>query len=243
MTEQFPFRKRNALLADIPVEEWKQLIPHVQEIALTSEDILHHAHEHVEHVYFPLSGSVSLLTQFTDGFSVETAEIGNEGMIGIPLVSSQASNLVTAKVLVPGVALRIAIGVLIARLDRLSTLDHSLLRAVGTQVARSMQLTACNAHHHLDARLARRLLELHDRTAGQLIAVTHEGFAALLCAHRPSVSVTMKRFERQGLIRQRTGSLLVTDREGLEEASCECYAIMQALRGAVGSGPRQTREV
>lgn len=42
----------------------------------------------LDHVYFPTGSIVSLLYVMTDGASAEIAVVGNEGMIGVALLSS-----------------------------------------------------------------------------------------------------------------------------------------------------------
>ena len=85
------------------------------------------------------------------------------------------------------------------------------------------QTAACNGNHALDQRLARWLLMAHDRADGDEFAMTQEFLAMMLCVHRPGVTVAARLFQQAGLIRYGQGRLLVTDREGLEAAACECY--------------------
>jgi len=55
--------------------------------------------------------------------------------------------------------------------------------------------TACtalaNATHRVDERLARSLLMVHDRTAGDRLSVTHDFLAGLLNVRRPSVTTAL----------------------------------------------------
>ena len=87
-----------------------------------------------------------------------------------------------------------------------------------------MTLTAgCNARHAIEQRLARWLLTAHDRAATDEFAMTHEFMAMMLGVRRPGVSLAAGVLQRAGLIRYVRGRMTVTDRPGLEAASCECY--------------------
>jgi hypothetical protein len=50
----------------------------------------------------------------------------------------------------------------------------------------------------------------------------------MLGVHRPSVSLIARGFQQLGLIRYSRGLVVIVDRPGLEEASCECYATVRA---------------
>lgn len=223
-------QEQNVLLAELPRDEWDRISPDLQRVELAEQVVLHDCSGPLKHAYFPLTGYASLLLELPDGFQTEIGEVGNEGMIGMPLVLGQNESTMTATVQVGGEALRIPAAALKAHLAQLPTLHGRLLRFAGTFAARTAQLAACNTHHSLDARLVRCLLGLDDRAQGRTLAVTHEILAGLLCVHRPSVSVSMSRLQRLGLIQHGTRSLAVVDRHGLERASCECYEIMRGLR-------------
>ena len=230
MPDQFSPHVENRILAGVPLNELKLLEPQLELAALIPQATLHDGRALIEHVYFPLSGSVSLVIEFSDGFSTEAGEIGSEGMVGMPLVLGREQSVTTAKVQLSGTALRMAGNSLVAQFPYLPTLHRSLLRYAGALMARSAQISACNAHHKLDERLARCLISLHDRSRGNDLGLTHENLAALLCVHRPSISVSIKRLEQRGAIRQGSRWLTVTDRHSLERASCECHLVLRSLR-------------
>jgi CRP-like cAMP-binding protein len=89
------------------------------------------------------------------------------------------------------------------------------------------QTAACNGHHALDQRLARWLLMAHDRAGRDEFPMTQEFLAMMLCVHRPGVTVAARLFQRAGLIRYGHGQMTIIDREGLEDAACECYGIVR----------------
>ena len=84
---------------------------------------------------------------------------------------------------------------------------------------------ACNARHAIEQRLARWLLIAHDRAGADEFPITHEFMAMMLGVRRPGVSLAAGALNKAGLIRYARGRMAVTDRPGLEAASCECYHV------------------
>jgi CRP-like cAMP-binding protein len=89
------------------------------------------------------------------------------------------------------------------------------------------QSAACNALHELEQRSARWLLVTHDRVPGDEFRLTHEFLAAMLGVGRPTVTLAVGALQRAGLVEHRRGAIKIVDRAGLEEAACECYAVMR----------------
>ncbi|MBJ7593978.1 MAG: cyclic nucleotide-binding domain-containing protein [Candidatus Dormibacteraeota bacterium] len=56
------------------------------ELAENSTNQLLEPGQVAEHIYFPLTGAISLVTPLVDGAIVEVATVGNEGIVGVPLV-------------------------------------------------------------------------------------------------------------------------------------------------------------
>jgi DNA-binding transcriptional regulator YhcF (GntR family) len=112
-----------------------------------------------------------------------------------------------------------------------------------------MQSTACNAVHTVEERLARWLLTAHDLRRTREFPLTQEFVAMMLGVTRPTVSDVAATLQRAGLITYRRGFLTIVDRERLEAATCECYAITAAIvasfkrRGRVAAVPRTTLSI
>jgi hypothetical protein len=49
----------------------------------------------------------------------------------------------------------------------------------------------------------------------------------LLGVSRPSVSMVIEEFVRRGTLRIERGRILVADRAGLLQASCDCYSVIK----------------
>jgi Mn-dependent DtxR family transcriptional regulator len=68
--------------------------------------------------------------------------------------------------------------------------------------------------------------------------MTHEFMSMMLGVRRPGVSLAAGVLQKAGLIRYARGRMEVTDRHGLEAASCECYhAARREFTRLLGFGP------
>ena len=88
------------------------------------------------------------------------------------------------------------------------------------------QVAACNRLHDVPQRLARWLLMSQDRVEGNVVPLTQEFLSHMLGTRRASVTVAAGILQKAGLIKYARGSVTITDRNKLEDASCECYAII-----------------
>lgn len=109
-------------------------------------------------------------------------------------------------------------------MDESAALRDLLLRYAHAFHAQVTLTAACNARHPIEQRLARWLLIAHDRADSDEFGMTHEFISMMLGVRRPGVSLAANVLHKAGLIRYARGRMAITDRAGLEAASCECYA-------------------
>lgn len=219
---------RNRILAALPTATLARLSPHLEPITFSLRQELSQPREPVRHAVFPLDGAISLVAELSDGSPVEIATIGNEGMTGLSAFLKTDWLPYRAFVQVPGRGLRLEASVFATELDRDGALGDVLKRhtqALLTQVAQSV---ACNRMHAIEERCARWLLMTHDRVGrADQFPMTQEFLATMLGVRRATVTVAAGMLQRAGLIRYTRGKITVVDREGLEAASCECYAAVR----------------
>jgi CRP-like cAMP-binding protein len=94
-------------------------------------------------------------------------------------------------------------------------------------LAQVQQTAGCNALHRAEERLARWLLQTRDRVDSDRIPLTQEFLSQMLGVRRTTVTLLAKGLQREGLIRYRRGRVEIINRNGLEQAACECYHIIQ----------------
>jgi CRP-like cAMP-binding protein len=155
-----------------------------------------------------------------DGDFAEVGLIGPEGMIGLAVLLEGDCDSFEIMVQVPGTALRTDAGAFREEVDRMPALRmvlHRYALAHFEQVARS---AACNGRHNVDQRLARWLLMAHDRVEGDEFPMTHEFLAMMLGVRRAGITVAAGALQKAGLIRYERGRIAITDRPGLEAATC-----------------------
>jgi CRP-like cAMP-binding protein len=222
-----PDRIVNRLLAALPREDLDRLRPHLRAVDLPHGLLLLRPNKLIDHVYFPQSGMVSLVLTLEDGSAIEVGLVGREGMVGAlaPLGATAMSG--EARVQMAGTALRMRAGVLRSEAARNPRLMDLLLRYVQALFAQVSQSVACNGRHPLKARMARWLLMVQDCAESAEVPLSHEFLATMLGVRRAGITVAAAEFKETGLVENRRGRFIIRDRDGLEEAACECY---QAVR-------------
>jgi CRP-like cAMP-binding protein len=231
----------NRLLASLPPASLSRLAPLLDIVALTPGSLLAEPGVPLRHAYFPHAGVICLLAALHDG-DIEAATVGPEGFVGTEAVLGDAAAGQRVLVQMAGTASRLPVQALRAELPRNPSLQALLLRYVQCFLAQALQSVACNAAHTMRQRCARWLLLAHDRAGTDSFHLTQEQLAGLLGSQRPSVTIVAGALRRAGLIRYRRGQITVTDRAGLEAASCECYGRVRAtFEAAFAARPGLTR--
>ncbi len=217
----------NQLLSAIPGEEYNRLRPYLETIDLTAKKIIYTSNEPIKYVYFPRSGIISLVNLTDDGGTVEAATVGNEGMVGIPILLGADRTVGQAIVQVSGDALRMKADIFKKQVTPNSSLHNLLLHYTLALINLISQSVACNRRHSVEERCCRWLLTCQDRVQTNEFALTQEFLSQMLGVRRSSVSVVAAILQRAGLISYGRGKMTILDREGLESASCECYRIVK----------------
>jgi CRP-like cAMP-binding protein len=216
---------RNALLRQLSNGEYERLRPHLKDVVLEFKQVLYEPDGVVDGVYFVEQGVVSLVTLLDDGATVETGTVGNEGVAGLPVFLETDRGTERAICQIAGSAKRLPAEVVHAERRRAdSQLLSLVLRYTSAVIRMTAQTAACNRLHTVEERMSRWLLMMLDRVGHNEFALTQEFLAQMLGVRRPTVNIAGATLQKAGLIRYSRGKIAVVDREGLESASCECYA-------------------
>ena len=219
--------QQNHLLAALPDAERKRWQPQLELVELKLGQVIYEAGDVQSHVYFPTTAIVSLLYVLESGASAEIAVVGNEGLVGISLFMGGGSTISRAVVQGAGDAYRLPAAVLKEEF-KLAPVLHLLLRYTQALITQMSQTAVCNRHHSLDQQLCRWLLLSLDRLQGDELVMTQELISNMLGVRREGVTDAALKLQKAGIIKYARGRISVVDRSGLEDRTCECYAVVKA---------------
>ncbi len=186
-------------------------------------DRLHEPSAPIRHVYFPAGSYVSLTIPVGATRSLEVALVGNEGMIGSPLVLGVNASALRAIVQGNGPAWRMSRAAFRREFARSIALRRGMHRYLQVRMCQLARAAACTRFHLLEQRLARCLLMTQDRAHSDEFHATHENLAHTLGVRRVGVTKAAKVLQARRLIRYHRGEVSILDRVGMEAATCGCY--------------------
>ncbi len=215
----------NRLLALLSAKDYARLRPHLHHTPLDYRQSLYRANKPLEFVYFIETGVGSLVNTMANGQAAEVGTIGNEGIVGVPLLLGDDRAPTSVYIQVPGAGLRMTAELFKKELARSPSMQTIMLRythALFNQVAQS---AACNHFHTLQQRCCRWLLMTQDRMQTDDFLLTQEFLAMMLGVQRTGVSRAAGALQEAGLITYTRGNVAILDRRGLKRLSCECYVV------------------
>jgi CRP-like cAMP-binding protein len=218
----------NHLLATLSRADYNRFLTRCERVELPFAAVLTEPGERIHHVYFPISGYISLQAPADKRASMEVGLIGNEGMLGIARLLDIDLSPLRAVVAGSGLALRMPARAFTEELGQIPALHQQLNRYLYALMAQFAQSATCARYHNLTARLARWLLMTHDRAESNQFFFTHEFFADILGVRRVGVTVAAGTLQRSKLISYRRGNIEILNRRGLEAVTCNCYATIKA---------------
>jgi CRP-like cAMP-binding protein len=230
--------RRNRLLAHLGQKDQEHLFRHLESVTLAYKRPLYDAHHPIDFVYFIESGVASLVITMADDAAAEVATVGNEGIVGLPVLLGQNTAPTSTYMQVPGRGLRMRVEIFREEMERSGSLRTIMLHYAHAFFNQVAQSTACAHLHSLDQRCCRWLLMTHDRMPTDEFLLTQEFMAMMLGVSREAVVTAAGKLRRAGLIRYRMGRITILDRQDLEAGACQCYAITKSefdslLGGAV----------
>jgi CRP-like cAMP-binding protein len=220
--------RRNAILGALPDDEYERLLDHGEVVHSRGRDSVYDAGGTVAAAYFPLDCVFSFVAIVDGETVIESATIGYEGMVGLPLILGARTTPNAAFCQISGSGVCVAADDLLDVVGEHGTLSKRLQRYTQAHIVQLAQNVACNRLHTTDERACRWLLMTHDRVGRDEFDLTQEFFAQMLGVRRATVSLTAGILQRAGLIRYRRGIVTIVDRDALLDAACDCYGILRA---------------
>jgi CRP-like cAMP-binding protein len=219
---------KNKILDALPPEDYERLAPHLHAVKMPQGQTLYRHEQRIEQLYFPTGSMISLVAQLSDGASVEVGITGFEGMVGMPVVLGVDVSPHECMVQLPDGAIQVRAEAIKSEFRRGGALQALLLRYTQSLLLMSSQVATCNRAHMVGERLARWLLMSQDRYQNDELPLTQEFLAMMLGTRRAGVTEAALILQTEDVIKYRRGHITITDRKGLEDSACECYAVVKA---------------
>lgn len=219
--------RQNHLLAALPPDERARLYPHLELVPVPLGAVLCGASCRLQHVYFPTTAIVSLLSVMQDGASAEVAVVGNEGVVGVALFMGGETMPNLVSVQSAGHVYRLNGQILKQAFHHAKPMQHLLLRYAQALLTQMGQTAVCNRHHSVEQRLCRWLVLSLDRLPSNELRTTQELISTMLGVRRESVTEAIGKLQRAGLLRYQRGHITIINRSGLEDKVCECYQVVK----------------
>jgi len=221
-------KDRNYLFHSIPEKEWGSLLPYIEQVTLPLGKVLYEPGVKMDNVYFPSSAIISLLYALENGSTAEIAVVGNEGIVGISIFMGGESTSSRAVVQSAGIGYRIPSRIILNEFNNAGPVMHLLLRYTQALITQMSQTAVCNRHHSLDQQFCRWLLLSLDRLTSNQLKMTQELIANMLGVRREGITEAALKVQKAGFIKYTRGHITILDRTGLENRTCECYAVVKA---------------
>ena len=222
-----PYPLSNRLLLALPPRNLKQLAPNLEFIRCEREQILLDVEAAIGHVFFPNSGVISIVAVYPDGNVIEMATIGREGCAGVQAFFGAKRSSARLLVQIPGSAAKMSRTAFDRAMKSMPSFRSLMLAYIQAFLEQVLVSVACNGRHSLKERLARWLLTMRDRGDDDVMPLTQDLLAELLGVQRPSLTHAAAELEKAGLILRGRRQITILDRQGLINASCECYQLVR----------------
>lgn len=219
----------NRLLATLPSKDHEEIIANCESVDLRLGEVISEPGQTIHSIYFPTDCFISLVTPPDNNAGLEVGLVGNEGMIGTPLILGVGVTLLRTFVQGAGPAWCMTTERFHDALKQSSALQATLNRYLYVLMNQLAQMVTCTHFHLVEARLARWLLMTQDRAHSDHFHITHEFLAFMLGVRRVGVTKAASALQQRELIHYSRGNITVIDRVGLTAAACGCYGSAESL--------------
>jgi CRP-like cAMP-binding protein len=215
---------KNLLLELLPRKDREHILAQAKAVDLKLEEVVWLQGKPARFVYFPVTSFISMVASIDGEPVLEVGMAGREGVLGAQLALGMTAAPVHAVVQGSGTAWRLSAAAFQSEVQDsvpLRTLIDNYLSVLMHQISTA---AACVHFHSIGQRLARWLLMTQDRANADTFHVTHQFLSYMLGVRRVGVTAAAGALQSKGHITYSRGSVTVLNREGLESASCSCYA-------------------
>ena len=206
----------------------QRLLPHLEEVSLTSGQILQESGSKITDLYFPQSARFSWLLVMSNKFTIEVTSIGSKGLTGLPVVLGSDFTRTRLIAQIPGTAIKLPTEIIKKEFKKGGDFQRIVLLYTQTQLNQISQIAACRSHHDIEQRLARWLLLIDDDIQQDTLPLTQKFISMMLGVRRATITEIAISFQKQGIIKYSRGQITILDRSKLEGVTCECYDKIKA---------------
>lgn len=217
--------KQNQILATLSNEEYSRLLTFLEWVDMPLGQVICEPNAQIRFLYFPATCIIARVYELVSGISKQVSMVGNEGVIGMPLLLGYDSTPATDVVLSAGYGYRIKASVLRTEFESGGSLQQLLLRF---SQALLLQTEHCVVAYGqtIEQQLCRFILMIQDRLPGDSLIMTHELVANMLGVRRESITQAAQALQSQGAIQYRRGHITVANRELMEARADDSYAVI-----------------
>lgn len=217
---------KNHLLAALPEDEFARVKSKLEPISSKLGEVLYESGDKMDYAYFPTTAIISMLYVMENGSTAEIGVVGNDGLVGNALF--MGGNTTTSRAIIQsaGENFRMSAKDIKAEFALGGMFQQMLLRFTQALMTQISQTAVCNRLHSVEQQLCRWLLLSHDRLNSDVLTMTHDLISNMLGVRREGVTLAAQKLAKKKLIKNIRGTIEVIDRQGLEEAACECYEVV-----------------
>ncbi len=216
----------NHLLAALPDDEFARVKTKLEFVSFKLDDVLYESGAKMGYAFFPTTAIISMLYIMENGRTAEIGVVGNDGLMGNALFMGGDTTTSRAICQSAGVAFRMKAKDVKAEFALGGMFQQMVLRYTQALLTQISQTAVCNRLHSVEQQLCRWLLLAHDRIDSDTLFMTHDLISNMLGVRREGVTMAAQKLAKRKLIKNGRGTITIVDRQGLEEAVCECYKVV-----------------
>jgi len=217
---------KNYLLAALPKDEFARVKSRLELVSCKLGEVLYESGDKMDYAYFPTTAIISMLYMMENGATAEIGVVGNDGLIGNALFMGGDTTTSRAIIQSAGDTFKMKAKDVKAEFALGGMFQQMLLRYTQALMTQISQTAVCNRLHSLEQQLCRWLLLSHDRLDSDNLVMTHDLISNMLGVRREGVTLAAQKLAKRKLIKNVRGTISIIDRQGLEEAVCECYQVV-----------------
>jgi hypothetical protein len=180
---------------------------------------------------FPTTAIFSCSSASLTGGLAESTLVGNEGIVGLWLLSPKTISTVSSGLQTPGFGIVITADFLHREISLSSEFRQTLLNHANASVWYATQTCFCYRHHTIEQQVSKTILLTLLRTGRDEVQMSHQMIGGVLGIRREGVSTALNHLQRLNLIEQKRGCIVVPKPTALATEACECYPLIRAQLG------------